>query len=152
MTLAVGDLAPDFTLPDSEFSPVTLSSFRGSGSVTLVFVSFAFSEICDAELCEIRDHRSLFDGAGSTVLAITCDRPQTLKAWKAQQGLDVTLLSDGWPHGEVSTAYGCFNDVAGCAERLTVVVDAEGRISAMFRSGGIGEARDFAEYTAALGG
>lgn len=151
MTLAVGDLAPDFTLPDTEFTPVTLSEQLRNGPVTIVFVSFAFSEICDGEVCEIRDHREIFDGAGSTVLVITCDRPQTLKAWKQANRLDTTVLSDGWPHGQVATAYGCFNEVAGCAERLTVIVGTDGTVSAMFRSGGIGEARNFEDYRTALG-
>lgn len=151
MTLAVGDLAPDFTLPDTDYNPVTLSSFRGRSSVTLVFIPFAFSGICEGELCELRDNREMVDAAGTTVLAISCDRSQTNKAWTEQMGLDFVMLSDGWPHGRVSTLFGCFNEEAGCAERLTVVVDTEGRIAAMFRSGGIGEPRSLDDYRSALG-
>ena len=152
MTLAVGDLAPDFTLSDTDGNEVTLSSFRGQGSVTLVFIPFAFTGVCEGELCELRDNLSMFNAANSTVLAITCDRAPSNKVWKEQQGFNFALLSDGWPHGKVASDYGCFNDAIGCAERLTVVVDDEGKVSALFRSGGLGEARPLSEYQAALGG
>lgn len=152
MTLAVGDLAPDFTLPDVDYNDVTLSSFRGQGPVTLVFIPFAFSGICEAELCELRDHQDLFANAGATVIAVSCDRSQTNKAWTEQHQFGFTMLSDGWPHGRVASLYGCFNEVAGCAERMTVVVDTDGKISSIFRSGGIGDPRQFSEYQAALGG
>lgn len=151
MSLAVGDLAPDFTLSDTDGNPVTLSSFRGQGSVMLVFIPFAFTGVCEGELCELRDNLQMFEDAHSTVLAITCDRAPSNKAWKEQQGFTFPLLSDGWPHGEVATAYGCFNDALGCAERLSVLVDNDGKVAGSFQSGGLGEARPLSEYRAALG-
>lgn len=150
MTLSAGDQAPDFTLKDTDGNDVTLSSFRGEKSVTLVFIPFAFTGVCQGELCEIRDNLNAFDTADNQVLAVSCDRAPTLKAWKEQEGYNFPLLSDGWPHGEVAQAYGCFNDALGCAERLTVVVDKEGLVSDAFRSGGLGEARPFEQYTAGL--
>ena len=38
------------------------------------------------------------------------------------------MLSDFWPHGAVSQAYGVFNDDAGFANRGTFVVDRSGII------------------------
>lgn len=43
MKLKVGDMAPDFTLPDDSGAKVTLSSFRGKKSVALAFYIFAFT-------------------------------------------------------------------------------------------------------------
>jgi peroxiredoxin (alkyl hydroperoxide reductase subunit C) len=150
MTVSIGDQAPDFSLKDTEGDEVTLSSFRGEKSVTVVFIPFAFTGVCRSELCELRDNLNTFDTAENQVLVITCDRAPSLKAWKAQEGFTFPLLSDGWPHGEVAEAYGCFNDALGCAERMTVVVDKDGVVADTFRSGGLGEARPLESYTAAL--
>ena len=54
MALSVGDEAPDFTLNDTDGNAVTLSSFRGERSVTVVFIPFAFTGVCQGELCELR--------------------------------------------------------------------------------------------------
>ena len=150
MSIEQGQTAPDFTLVDEQGEEVTLSSFRGKKSVTLVFYPFAFSGVCRAELCELRDNANSFVSADNQVLGISCDRKQTLAAWKAAEGFDFPLLSDGWPHGEVAKAYGCFNEAVGAAERLTVVIDKEGVVTDVFRSAGLGEARPFDNYTDAL--
>ena len=150
MTIAVGDIAPDFTLQDTDGNAVTLSSFRGERSVTLVFIPFAFSGVCRGELCELQDNLESFVSADNQVLAISCDRGPSLKEWKAQQGYTFPLLSDGWPHGEVAMAYGAFNEAVGCANRMTVVVDKDGNVAEAFQSGGLGEARPPGSYTDAL--
>jgi peroxiredoxin (alkyl hydroperoxide reductase subunit C) len=150
MAIQVGDKAPDFTLRDTENKPVTLSSFAGQKSVTLVFIPFAFTNVCKGELCTLRDNLNQFESHDNAVLAITCDRSPSLKEWKSQQGYNFPMLSDGWPHGAVAKLYGCFNEAVGCADRLTVVVNKEGVIADLFKSGGLGEARDFSLYGTAL--
>lgn len=147
--ISIGDTAPDFTLGDSEGGTVSLSDFRGT-PVTLVFIPFAFTGICTGELCELRDNPAMFAEAGSQVLVVTCDRAPSLKEWKAKEGWDFTMLSDGWPHGEVSRAYGVFLEDVGCAQRATVVIDGEGKVVDAFASGGLGEARSLESYSGAL--
>jgi len=150
MSIEPGQTAPDFTLADEQGDDVTLSSFRGQKSVTLVFIPFAFTGVCEGELCELRDNLDAFDTADNQVLVITCDRAPSLKAWKAQQGFAFPMLSDGWPHGAVARLYECFNEDRGCALRRTVVVDRDGVITDVFQSGGLGEARSLSSYTDAL--
>ena len=150
MTIEPGQQAPDFTLGDEQGQEVTLSSFRGQKSVTLVFIPFAFTGVCQGELCELRDNLGAFETADNQVLAITCDRAPSLKAWKAEQGFNFPMLSDGWPHGAVAQLYDCFNSERGCAFRRTVVVDKDGVITDVFQSGGLGEARSLDSYTEAL--
>ena len=41
--LKIGDVAPDFTLPDSDNKPVKLSDFRGKNVVVLAFFVAAFT-------------------------------------------------------------------------------------------------------------
>ena len=43
MILKVGDVAPDFTLPDTAGKKVTLSEFRGKNNVVLAFFVLAFT-------------------------------------------------------------------------------------------------------------
>ncbi|MGY1609563.1 MULTISPECIES: peroxiredoxin [unclassified Geodermatophilus] len=128
MSLSVGDVAPDFSLPDSDRQVVSLSELRGT-PVLVVFYPFAFSGICTGELCQLRDELAVYTDAGVRVVAISTDPVFSLKAWKDQQGFDFALLSDFWPHGATAQAYGVFNEKAGMALRGTFLVDAEGRIA-----------------------
>ena len=54
--------------------------------------------------------------------------PPTHKIWAIESGFTFPVLSDFWPHGEVSQAYGVFNDQAGYSNRGTFVVDRAGII------------------------
>ena len=126
MPVEVGQEAPDFTLKNQDREEVTLSSFRGSKSVLLVFYPFAFSGICSSELCQVRDELPSFEGEDVQVVAVSVDSPFALKTWAAQEGYLFPLLSDFWPHGEVAQKYGVFNEVAGMANRGTFLVDRSG--------------------------
>ncbi|MEU3271822.1 peroxiredoxin [Saccharomonospora sp. NPDC006951] len=126
MAVEVGQQAPDFTLNDYNKQETTLSSFRGDKPVLLVFYPFAFSGICQGELCQLRDEFAEYDNEGVQVLGVSVDTPFSLKAWAEQQGYQFPLLSDFWPHGEVARTYGVFNDKAGLALRGTFLIDKEG--------------------------
>jgi mycoredoxin-dependent peroxiredoxin len=143
----VGDVAPDFTLKNQHGEDVSLASFRGA-PVVLVFFPFAFSGICTGEFAEIRDRMTELDGA--EVLAISCDHFFANRAFADAQNLEFSVLSDFWPHGDVSRAYGIFNEDLGVAERGTYIVDAQGIVRWKVEHG-IGEARDLGAYREALG-
>ena len=147
--IALGQLAPDFTLRDQFGQDVTLSSYRGTKAVALVFYPYAFSGVCTGELSAIRarlDELLTFD---TEVLALSCDPIYALRFFSDTDGLNFPLLSDFWPHGEVSRAYGIFNEGAGAPERGTYLVDGEGVVRWKVEHP-IGEARDFDAYRAAL--
>lgn len=149
MSVEIGHEAPDFTLKDQAGNEVALSHYRGK-PVVLVFYPFAFSGICHTELCELRDDLGAFETAKAAVLAISCDTRQSLAAWAEQEGFTFPLLTDHWPHGSVAQAYGVFNDQAGCANRATFVIDADGRVVSTFASASLGTPRDRSDYEAAL--
>jgi mycoredoxin-dependent peroxiredoxin len=128
MTLSVGDIAPDFSLPDQDKQVVSLADLRGT-PVLLVFYPFAFSGICTGELCQLRDELSVYGDAGVKVLAISTDPGFSLKAFREKEGFEFPLLSDFWPHGATAQAYGVFNEKAGMALRGTFLVDAEGKVA-----------------------
>jgi peroxiredoxin len=126
MAVEVGSKAPDFTLNDYDKQAVTLSSYQGEKNVLLVFYPFAFSGLCQGELCQVRDELATYTDANVQVIGVSVDTPFSLKAWADQQGYQFPLLSDFWPHGAVATAYGVFNDKAGLATRGTFLIDKEG--------------------------
>ncbi len=128
MSLSVGDVAPEFSLPDQDRQVVSLAEQRGT-PVLVVFYPFAFSGICTGELCQLRDELATYTDAGVRVVAVSTDPVFSLKAWKAQEGFDFPLLSDFWPHGATAQAYGVFNDKAGMALRGTFLVDADGKVA-----------------------
>ena len=145
---ALGALAPDLTLRDTHGTPVTLSDLRGT-PVVLVFFPFAFSGLCSSELCELRDNVGEFEAAGVRVLGVSCDPMWALRAWSEREGFGFDLLSDFWPHGAASRAYGVFDEASGSAGRGSFLVDAEGVLRWSVVTGR-GQARDLAGYRAAL--
>ena len=150
MPVEIGQAAPDFTLKDQGGIDVTLSSFRGTQSVVIVFYPFTFTGTCEGELCALRDDLSEFEAVKAQVLAISCDSRHAQKQWSTQQGFNFPVLSDFWPHGEVSRAYGVFNEKLGCANRATFVIDNAGDVVDTFESANLGTPRARAEYEAAL--
>ena len=148
MSLAVGQQAPDFKLKNSDGEEVILSSFRGK-KVVLVFFPFAFTGICTAELCAIRDNADEFKDEDTVILSVSCDSAPTLKNFKEQEQFNHILLSDFWPHGEVSRTYGVFLEERGMATRGTFVIDREGVIQWLVINEP-GAARSTADYRDAL--
>jgi peroxiredoxin len=149
MSIGVGDEAPDFTLKDKDNNEVTLSSFRGQ-NVAIVFYAFAFSGICQGELCDIRDNPARFAASGTQVIGISCDSRHALKAWSEQEKFEFPLLADFWPHGAVTKQYGVFNEKLGCPNRATFVLDKDGKVVDVFQTDEITTAREGTEYEAAL--
>ena len=147
--LAVGDLAPDFTLVDQYGVDVSLSSVRDVKNAVVVFYPAAFSGICRGELREIRDGLEDFQTDDIQVFAVSCDAMYTLRAWADAEGHFFPLLSDFWPHGEVAQRYGVLNDEDGFALRGTFLLDRHGRI-VWTEVRGIGQGRDFVAYRKAL--
>ncbi|MCW2768719.1 MAG: peroxiredoxin [Aeromicrobium sp.] len=148
MTLSIGDKAPDFTLKNQHGEDISLSAFRGK-NVVLVFFPFAFSGICTGELCELRDNLGEFQTEDAEILAVSCDHFFSNRAFAERDGYTFSILSDFWPHGNVSVEYGTFNDGAGAPNRGTFVIDREGILQWQVVNG-IGEARDLGDYRSAL--
>jgi peroxiredoxin len=149
MSIDVGREAPDFTLPNQHGEPIHLADFRGAKNVVLLFYPWAFTGTCTAELCEIRDRIGSFDNDETTTLAVSCDSQFALRIFAERDDYLFNLLSDFWPHGAVSAAYGVFNDRAGVPIRGTFVIDKAGVVRyAVVKE--IPDIRDPQEYEKAL--
>src|SRR5437667_10467881 len=101
--LAPGDKAPDFTLPDADGKPVSLSSLRGQ-QVIVYFYPAAMTPGYTTEACDFRDSLSSLAAGGVTVLGISPDKPDKLAKFRDRDHLTFPRLSDpdhqgGKPYG-----------------------------------------------------
>src|SRR5262249_47856215 len=105
-----------------------------------VFYAMDFSGVCEGEMCEIRDMWSDFEGTDAEVFGVSRDSVYAHKAWKEAKGFKHRLLSD--MKGDVAKKYGTWNEDVGVANRLTVVIDREGKGAWTDQSETLGPARD----------
>ena len=149
MSLLIGDLAPDFSLTNQYGETVTLSSFRGSKPVVVVFYPLSFSGVCTGELCEIRDNFAKFESSDVELLAISVDSKFVQKVFAEHEGYKFSVLADFWPHGQVAKDYGVFLEEHGISNRATFVIDKDGGLVSKFVTAP-GQARSLDEYDRAL--
>ena len=149
MPAEIGAPAPDFTLLNYDRTTISRADLLGMNSL-LVFIPLAFTRTCTSELCDLRDNLGSLEQGGSRVVAVTCDTMGANRAWAGSEAVTYPLLSDFWPHGEVSKAYGCFNEELGVPNRTTYVIDADGIVRDIIESESFGTARDLGSYTRAL--
>ena len=143
--LTLGAAAPDFTLRDQFGQDVTLSSFRGSKAVLILFYPYAFSGVCTGEMAGLRDRLDEFLTFDTEVLGISCDPVYSLRAFADTEGLNFPLLSDFWPHGVVTSAYDVLDPAKGVPRRSSYVVDRYGMLSWALHNANL-EGRDLDEH------
>ncbi len=129
--LAIGDLAPDFTLPTADGGSFTLSKHRGE-HVIVYFYPAAMTPGCTTQACDFRDSLDSLAAQGYTVVGISPDPVAKLEKFVAKESLTFPLASDAGK--EVMTAYGAYGEkknygrtVVGTI-RSTIVVDPEGKV------------------------
>jgi peroxiredoxin len=120
-----GTAAPDFTLPNHKGEPVSLSDFRGQ-KVMLVFYPADFSPVCTDQLSIYQEVLAEIEDAGVKLIGISVDSSWTHRAFRKSLGLDIPLLADFHPKGEVSRSFGAYQDEYGMGSRSLVLVDEDG--------------------------
>lgn len=123
--LAPGAPAPDFALPNQFREIVRLSDFRGRRNVVVAFHPLAFTPVCSAQVQAYERERPQFDAHEADVLVLSTDTGPAKKAWADQLGVEVQMLSDFHPQGDVARAWGVMGE-GGLAERAVFIVDRTG--------------------------
>lgn len=128
MKINIGDIAPDFSLYNTEKEMVQLSQLKGS-PVVLLFFPLAFTSTCTAELCAVRDDIANYQQLNAKVFGISVDSIFSLKKFQEEQHLNFPLLSDF--NKTASTDYDSLYDsfvldMKGVSKRSAFVIDAEG--------------------------
>jgi len=118
-TLATGDKAPDFTLPDHDGKPVSLRDFAGK-PVVVYFYPKDDTPGCTKEACQFNDNLQAFKKAKVSVLGISADTAAKHKVFRAKYGLKFPLLTDA-DHA-VGTAYGAWGEKTLYGKKTTGVI------------------------------
>ena len=130
MQLKIGDKAPEFNLRNTDKAEVSLGDFKGK-NVVVLFFPLAFTGVCTAELCDVRDNMNKYESLNAEVLAISVDSLFTLGKFKESEGYNFSLLSDF--NRTASRAYGSLYEdfvlgMKGVAKRSAFVIDKDGTI------------------------
>jgi peroxiredoxin Q/BCP len=132
MTLAVGDRAPNFTLPSSSGDKVTLSDMLGKRTVVLFFYPKDDTPGCTAEACGFRDRYDSFVQAGADVVGVSSDSLESHDRFASKHKLPMKLLSD--VEGKVRSEFGVKATLGLFPGRATFVIDRDGVIQHVFVS------------------
>jgi glutaredoxin-dependent peroxiredoxin len=143
--IEIGNLAPEFSLFDTDKNKISLSSFKGK-NVLLLFFPQAFTGTCTKELCSVRDDISRYSNAAAEVIGISVDSVFTLKKYKEDQQFNFPLLSDF--NKEVSTLFHTLYenwilDMKGVSKRSAFIIDKTGIVRYVEVLENAGEIPDF---------
>ncbi len=130
--LEIGQLAPDFSLPDQHDRIVSRADFH-SRWLVIYFYPKDFTPGCTLEAREFRDALSELTALNAAIIGISLDRPDTHASFARRHGLEFPLLTDR--KGRVAAAYGALSSFFGLlkfARRQTFLVAPEGRIAVIF--------------------
>ena len=155
MAIVAGQLAPDFTLFDTEKQRITLSAEYGK-NIVLLFFPLAFTGVCTTELCNVRDNIGLYNNTDAKVFGVSVDSLFTLDKYKTEQNLNFSLLSDF--NKEASRAFDVLYEtfpafgMQGVSKRAAFVIDKKGVIQYAEVCATPGDLPDFAAIQQTLAG
>lgn len=130
--VAVGDRAPDFTLPDQTGKSVRLSDLLSEQAVVLYFYPKDETQGCTAEACSFRDSYEVFKEAGAEVVGVSSDSVESHESFAAHHRLPFILLSD--EGGELRKLYGVPTTMGMFPGRVTYIIDRDGIVRHIFSS------------------
>jgi len=133
MAISTGIQAPDFTLKTKTpegLKDITLSGNYGKSATVLLFFPFAFTGVCTAEMCSVRDSLASYQSLNAAVYGISVDSPFTLEVMAQKDGINFPLLSDF--NKQVAKAYDVlyedFIGFKGVCKRSAFVINKTGKV------------------------
>lgn len=133
--LAVGDIAPDFALPDAQGATVTLGELlaKADKGVVVYFYPKASTPGCTKEACDFRASLAALASAGYTVVGISPDPVAAQARFAERNHLPFPLLSDA--DHSVMEAWGVWGEKKNYGKvytgviRSTIVVAPDGTVA-----------------------
>lgn len=124
--IAVGDLAPDFSLQDNNDKTIRLSDFRGK-KVLLSWHPLAWTPVCTDQMRALETHFEIFEKLSTVPLGFSVDSQPCKKVWGTALIIKkLSILADFWPNAKVAKDYGIFIEAEGVSERANIIVDENG--------------------------
>jgi len=152
MAVETGDEAPKFKLPAKPREEVDVGSVIGKKKVVLLFFPLAFSSVCTAEMCHMRDDWQQYTSLGAKVFAISVDSPFVTDKFRQLERIPFPILSDF--NKQVSRSYGVLQDdlmgLKGVSKRSVFVMGADGKVRYRWVTDDPGVQVKFDEIVAAL--
>ena len=124
-SIAVGQKAPDFALPDQHGQTRRLSDLLQGGTVVLYFYPRDETPGCTAQACSVRDQHEVFHDAGAQVVGVSADTVASHDAFARHHRLPFVLLAD--PDDVAHDLYG-IDRKFGLRGRVTFVIDKGGTV------------------------
>ena len=152
MSINVGQMAPDFSLYNTDKKEVKLSDLKGK-KVIIHFFPQAFTGVCTTQLCTMRDNINYYTNLNAVVLGISVDSVFTLGKFKEQENYNFDLLSDF--NKETARTYGAIYEdwilgMKGVAKRAAFVIDENGVVTYAEVLESAGDLPDFSKIEAAV--
>lgn len=127
MILKTGTTAPDFELHATPDQKLKLSDFSGK-RVILAFYPADWSPVCSDQMALYNEMLKIFHRYNAEILGISVDSKWCHMAFEQSRKLHFPLLADFEPKGEVSRAYGIYDETEGESHRALFVIDEKGII------------------------
>ena len=128
----VGDVAPDFTLPDQSGTPVRLGELIGEKTVVLYFYPKDETPGCTIEARAFRDSYEQFSAKDAQVVGVSSDSVRSHRRFARRHNLPFLLLSDA--DGAVRRLYGVEKTLGLLPGRVTYVIDHTGTVRHVYSS------------------
>jgi peroxiredoxin len=125
--LSAGTRAPAFDLPAGPDQRISLRSLRGK-PVVLAFYPADFSPVCGDQMTLYNESLPEFADYDAHIVGVSVDGPWCHLAYAKDRKLKFPLASDFEPKGEVSRAYGVYDEKWGTSKRALFVIDSDGII------------------------
>lgn len=123
-SVAVGEKAPEFTLPAYPQGTVSLKDFQDNKNVLLAFYPKDDTPGCTKEMCAFSEDLGKFQSADCTVLGISVDSVKSHEKFASKYALKQVLLAD--EGGQVARQYGVVREGKSSAARVLFIIDKQG--------------------------
>lgn len=128
MAIKENENIKDFTLKNQNDEEISLTDFEEK-KVLLSFHPLAWTSVCTKQMKELEENYEVFKENNTIPLGLSVDPQPSKKAWAEDMGLEnLDILSDFWPHGDLSKELDIFIEKLGFSGRVNILLDESGKV------------------------